>query len=113
MRIAVACLIVRVIILILAVIEVIELITIILLKPMLIKDDSSLPEFHELLLGVLQLDPGVPVSKHCDELDMLVHQEEVIDGIEVILPLCRTPQGLSLGSKVQDILDLPFKIYEE
>ena len=44
---------------------------------------------------------------------MLTHRGKVIDGEEDFLIVVQASQVLSLGSKVKDFLDLPFKIYEE
>merc|ERR1719318_979820 len=68
------------------------------------------PELTQLLL---QLVPGVLVTRHCEELQDLVVLQQVVHSVEDILPIGKSAQVISLGSKIQDLLDLPLQVHIE
>merc|ERR1712143_91654 len=71
------------------------------------------PELTQLLLGVLQLVPGVLVTRHCKELQDLPVLQQVVHSVEDILPIGKSAQVTSLDSKIQDLLDLSLQVHIE
>ena len=82
-------------------------------NPLLVQDFGCISELHNLILGIFKFLSRVHVSWHCLKLDMLINLDQIVDCIENILPIGKSPQVISLGPKVLDILNLSLNIYEE